>query len=118
MGSVIINVGTRQPVYRGEIEALTVIGPQLPKRSTAQPHRLVEHRIEYRREVAWRGIDDSQDLGSRGLLLQSLARLGNESRVLHRDHCLRREVLHQRDLFLAEWSDFLAVDTKVTEYML
>ena len=36
--------------------------------------------------------------GRRGLLLQGFTRLGNQPRVLHRDHGLRRKVLQQRDL--------------------
>src|SRR5437899_435536 len=61
--------------------------------SAAKTHRLFEHRVEHRREVARRGIDDLQDFGSRGLLLQGLAGLGDEPRVLHRDHGLGGEVL-------------------------
>ena len=43
----------------------------MPKRGLAQAHRLFEHRVEHRREVAGRGIDDLQHLGGRGLLLQA-----------------------------------------------
>jgi len=43
-----------------------------PKGSVTQPHRLFEHRIEHRREVARRRIDDLQHLGGGGLLLQCL----------------------------------------------
>ena len=39
-----------------------------------------------------------EHLGCGGLLFQRLARLGDQPRVLHRDHRLRREVLRQRDL--------------------
>src|SRR6185503_1599718 len=35
----------------------------------AQPDRLFEHRIEHWRQIAWRGIDHLQYLGSRSLLL-------------------------------------------------
>ena len=48
-------------------------------------------------------------LGGRGLLLQGLARLVNQPRVLHRDDRLRREVLQQRDLLVGERPDFLAI---------
>ena len=64
-------------------------------------------------EVAGRGVDDLQHLGGRGLLLQSLARLGEEPRVLHRDDRLCREILQQRDLFVGERADLLAVDRYV-----
>ena len=45
-------------------------------RRLTQPHRLFEHRVEHRGEVAGRGIDDLQDLGGRGLPLQCLVALG------------------------------------------
>src|SRR5215472_6686904 len=38
------------------------------ERCSAQPHRLFEHCLEYRREITGRGIDDLQHLGGRGLL--------------------------------------------------
>ena len=47
-------------------------------------------------------------LGGRGLLLQRLARLGDQPRVLHRDDRLRGEVLQQRDLLVGEGPDLLA----------
>ena len=48
-------------------------------------------------------------LGGRGLLLQRLARLGDQPRVLHRDDRLRREVLQQRDLLVGERPHLLAI---------
>ena len=74
----------------------------------AQPDRLFEHRVEHRGEIAGRGIDDLQDLGGRGLLVQRLAGLGNEPRILHRDDRLGGEVFEQRDLLVGERPDFLA----------
>ena len=47
--------------------------------------------------------------GSRCLLLQRLARLGQEPRVLHCYDRLRREILQQRDLLFGERSDLSAV---------
>ena len=77
--------------------------------------RLFQDRVEHRREVAGRGVDDLQHLGGRGLLLQGLARLGDQPRVLHRDHRLRREVLQQRDLLVGERPDLLAVGSDTAE---
>ena len=54
-------------------------------------------------------------LGGRGLLLQGLARLGDQPRVLHRDHRLRREILQQRDLLVGERPHFLAVNAIMPE---
>jgi len=72
---------------------LAVVGHQRAKCGAAQRHRLVEHRVEHRREIAGRRVDDLQHLGGRGLLLQRLARFVDEPRVLDRDHRLRGEVL-------------------------
>ena len=52
----------------------------------------LQYRVKHRRKLAGRGIDDLQHLGGRGLLLQGLARLGQQPRILHRDDRLRREI--------------------------
>ena len=74
--------------------------------------RLFQDSVEHRGEIAGRGIDDLEYLGGRGLLLQSLVRLGQEPRILHRDDRLRREVLEQRNLLIAERPDLLAICDK------
>src|SRR5205085_4599401 len=53
--------------------------------------------------------------GRRGLLLQSLARLGDEPRVLHRDDGLRREVFQQRELLLRKGAYPAAINVKRAE---
>src|SRR6516165_5858597 len=50
-------------------------GHEAEGRST-QPHRPVEHRLEHRREVAGRRIDDLQYFRGCGLLLRELIALG------------------------------------------
>ena len=47
----------------------------------AEAVRLFQDRVEYRREIAGRGIDDLQHLGGRGLLLQGLAQSRSMSRA-------------------------------------
>ena len=49
-----------------------VAGRQKPELRLAEAHRPFEYRIEYRREIAGRGVDDLQDLLGRSLLLQKL----------------------------------------------
>src|SRR5215813_4494522 len=71
--------------------------------------RLFQYRLEHRREIARRGIDDLQYLGGCGLLLQCFARLGDQPRVLHRDDRLRREVLQQRDLLIGKRPHLLPI---------
>ena len=83
-------------------EPLAVISQQDAERRLAQAGRLFQHRVEHRAEVAGRGVDDLQYLGSCSLLLQRLARLGDEPSVFHCDDRLRREVFEERDLFFSE----------------
>ena len=92
----------RQTPVRNGLKAFAVIGHQIAKGSGAQMHRLIEHRIEDRRKFARRRIDDLKNLGSGGLLVQCLAGLGQEPRILHRDHCLSGKVFEQCDLFVRE----------------
>src|SRR5437763_16527455 len=76
---------------------------------------LFQHRIEQWGEVAGRRVDDLQDFGGCGLPLERLARLRDQPRVVHRDDRLRRKVLNQRDLAIAEWSHLLAVHSDGAE---
>src|SRR5437660_816034 len=78
-------IGSRHAAMRSRSETLVVIGPQYAKPGFAQPYGFFEHSAEHRGEIAGRGVDDLEDLGGRGLLLQSLARLGQEPRILDRD---------------------------------
>jgi len=71
----------------------TIIPHEHSVRRLAKVNRLVEHRFEDWGEVARRSVDDLQDLGGGGLVLQCLARLGQQPRIFDRNHCLRREVL-------------------------
>src|SRR6516164_834876 len=87
---------------RSRMSQLTLKGPKNTERGFAQPHRLFEHCVEDGGKVAGRGVDDLQHLGGCGLLLQCLTRLGNESRVLHRNDRLRPEVFQQRNLLVGE----------------
>jgi hypothetical protein len=83
----------RDAALSSGVEALSVVCIERAKRRPAQPHRLLKQRIEHWREITRRSIDDLQHLRSGGLLLQRLARLGQEPRILHRNDCLRGEVL-------------------------
>jgi len=66
------------------------------ERSTAETHRPFQHPFKHRRQVTGRGVDDGKHFGGCGLLLQRLARLGQQPRVVHRDDRLRGEVLQHR----------------------
>ena len=91
------------------MEALAVPSEKQTECGTAKAGRLFQHRVEYRREIAGRTVDDLQHLGGRGLLLQCLVRLGQQPRVLHCNNCLRGEAFEQRDLFVGEGPHLLAI---------
>src|SRR6516164_5517964 len=48
-----------------EVESFSIISGDVAKAGLAQTHRFFEHRVENRREVARRGVDDLQHLGGR-----------------------------------------------------
>ena len=105
----IIGIGARHAPCADRVKAFSIIDMQHAKGGLAKARRFFEHRVEHRREVTGRGIDDLQDLGGCGLLLQGFARLGDQPRVLHRDDRLRREVFQQRDLLVGERPHLMAV---------
>ena len=61
---------------RFKVKGFAIEPPKAAKRGFAEVHRLFQHRIENRRDVAGLGIDDLQDFGGRGLPLQRLVTLG------------------------------------------
>jgi hypothetical protein len=83
----------RHGVGRDGMQLLAVVELQASMSGAAKGVCLFQHCIEYRRELAGRGVDDLQYFGGRGLLLQRLARLGQEPRILHCNHRLRRKIL-------------------------
>src|SRR5262249_39407539 len=102
----------RQPALCDRAEVFAVVEFQAAIDDTAKAVRLFKYRVEHGRKIAGRRIDDLQDLGGRGLLLQGLARLGQEPRVLDRDNRLRGEILQQCYFLVREWPYLLAVDRK------
>src|SRR5215467_4186949 len=58
------------------MEMLSIIGFEITKSRGAQTHRLFQHRIEHRGEIAGRGVDDAQHLGDRSLLSLTLVTFG------------------------------------------
>ena len=77
------------------------------ERGPTQPHRPLQYRIEHRRQITRRGIDDLQHLGGRSLLLQRLALLGHQTRVLDRYHRLIGKGADKLDLSLGKWLNTL-----------
>jgi hypothetical protein len=97
------------------VKAFAVIGEQHSERRFAEARRLIEHRVEHRSQVAGGAVDDLQHLGGRGLLLQRLARLGDQPRVLDRDHRLRCEVFEQRDFLIGIRPDLSSLCADIPE---
>ena len=75
------------------MEMFAIISRKHAKGGRTQPRCLFEHRVEHRRQIAGRSIDDLQYFGGCGLLLQSFARLGQQPSIFLRNDRLRREVL-------------------------
>src|SRR5271166_3719796 len=100
---------------RSRAEPLAVINVQASIGDTAKAVRLLQNCLEHRGEIAGRRVDDLQYLRCRSLLLQGLARLGHQPRILHRDDRLCGEVLQQRNLLVGEWAGFLTVNNEISE---
>src|SRR5207253_9211710 len=56
---------------RGGTKDFAIVSKEAAVSGLAQPHCFFEHRVEHRREIAGRGIDDPQDLGGRGLCFKA-----------------------------------------------
>src|SRR5215475_3095218 len=75
----------------------------------AKPRCSLDEHLQHRFEIGPRLADRLEDFTGRGLVFErflkvarTLARLGRQPRILHRDDRLRREVLQQRYLLIGE----------------
>ena len=59
------------------MDPLAIISPKGPESGSAQSQGLFQHRVEHRREVTGRGINDLQHFRGRGLLSEGLVALGS-----------------------------------------
>src|SRR5262249_23615237 len=112
-----LGVGRRGAVERNRSERTIFVQRHGAEVRLAYAGRVFQHRLEYRLKLARRAADDTEDLRSRGLLLQclaqiicTLAQLVEQARVLDGDDCLRREVRNQRDLLVGEGANFLTIN--------
>src|SRR5262249_8263900 len=76
----------------------------------AKPNGRLNQRIKDCLEIESRAADDLEHVGGSGLLLQRLAQLVEQARVLDGDDGLAGEIGHQLDLFVGERSNLSAVD--------
>src|SRR5262245_54923657 len=95
--------------------AIAFVQPQRAVAGFAKLGRLRQHRAEYRIERARRTGDHLEHIGGRGLLLQRLAQLAEQPRVLDGDHALGGKVLDQLDLLVGKGTHLLPVDRHRTE---
>jgi hypothetical protein len=71
-----LRVLLRKPPRCNRAEMFAVIYLQGASVGLAKAVRLLQNRVEHRRQITRRGVDDLQDFGGRSLLVQCLARLG------------------------------------------
>jgi hypothetical protein len=66
--------------------------PQVAELGSANARCILQHRLEYRLQFAGRRADDFKHISSGGLLLQRLAQLIEQPRILDRDNGLSGEI--------------------------
>src|SRR5262249_17240424 len=70
----------------------------------------LQHNSEYRLQFAGRSADNLEHVGGGCLLLQRLAQLIEQPRILDGDNDLFCEIADQLNLLVAEWADFSAAN--------
>src|SRR5215469_14901727 len=93
-----IGKALRETPYRYRAIFLTVIDVQTSDFCAAEPVCFFQYRVEDGCKLTGRAVDNLQYLGGRGLLLQCLARFGQEPGVLDSDRGLAGEARNQRQL--------------------
>src|SRR5262245_34350722 len=102
------------------------VGRRMPKRTVsfrpenireirlAQLGRRLDQRVQHRLQVERRAADYLKHVSSGCLLLQRLAQLVEQSRVLNGNDGLGGEVRNQRNLLVGEGANLLVVDVEET----
>src|SRR5262249_22163875 len=102
-------------VSRNSTEAFAVVKEQGSLGDVAQLVRFFQYRIEHRREIAGRGVDDTKNLGCGRLLLQCLSGFGDKPCVLDCNDRLIGKCAHQFYLPIREWLYSLTRDVKYSD---
>src|SRR5262249_2950021 len=107
----------RRVVHRDDAERISLVQYQRAELRLAVAYRILQHRVEYRLQLAGGTADDPRHLGGGGLLLHGLVRIigalaqfVEQAGVRDGDDGLAGEVRHQIDLLIGEGPHFLAVD--------
>ena len=90
------------------VRRLSLSGDESPPYRPAQPHCGFNQSVEHRLQIERRAADDLEHVGGRRLLLQRLAQLVEQARILYGDDGLLSEVAQELDMLVAEWFDVLA----------
>src|SRR5262249_14100801 len=86
-----LDIRGRGVVSSNRAEAISLPDVQRADLRLAEAHRVFQHRLEYRLQLARRTADDLQHLGGRRLLLQRFAQLVEQASVLDGDDGLSGE---------------------------
>ena len=109
-----IAIGRRRIEYGRRVEGTVVVAVQHAELGLANARGVLQHGLEYRRQLAGRAGNDLQHLGGCGLLLQRFAQLARarlhlveQAHVLDRDHRLVGEGGDELDLPVGEWANLV-----------
>src|SRR5262245_13391390 len=108
----------REPIARFEVEELAPWSAYGHRVGLAQPRRRLHQRVEHDLQIEGRAADDLKHVRGGGLLLQRLAQLVEQARVLDGDDGLAGKILDQLDLLVCKRVDFLAVYRDSAEQLL
>src|SRR5262249_1779628 len=102
--------GNRRVVLGNKAKRIVFIEIHRSEFGLTNPHRVPQHALEYRLQLARRAADDLQNLRSRSLLLKRFGKLARarlhlieQAHVFDRDHRLVGEGGDKADLLLGEW---------------
>src|SRR5215469_14780827 len=98
-----------------DAESPFIIELQYAELGLADASRIFEHDPEHRLQLPGRRANDAQHIRCCRLLLQRLAQLVEQARVLDGNDGLRGEVLDQFDLLVRERPDFLPIDANCAD---
>src|SRR5262245_20099426 len=102
-------VGQRCSVHSYHSVAVPLHSKHRSELGVTNLDRLFQHSVEDRLQLPWRTADDLKNVGGCGLLLERLAQLAKQSRVLDGDDGLGSKVREQRDLLVGERPHLLAI---------
>src|SRR5204862_1476538 len=102
---------SRKAVVRQRLKGTVLVRTgDMPDVGLAQSGSRSDQRVEHGLQIEGRAADDLEHVGGGGLLLQRLAKLAEQPRVLDGDDGLRGEALHQLNLLVRERAHLLTVD--------